>query len=167
MTFFDLGPDAKWSHIALGGYNFEHGCGQWNTPVEVWWHVPEDVYAEDLLTGLIGELDHAVKATQEADDADLAESLRADLADAVSVVSGGAAENQVIRGSETEPGIYRAGDDLIAWAYGADGETTITERLTYRNVKRPSSVGVFDPQSGESGWWNPLGYFADELAQEL
>jgi hypothetical protein len=124
VTWVDAGqPGGPAAHV-VGGYSFQHGCGEWNTPLEWelrtgnltdnedvqdqldrWWEQIEAEYdahldeqAERLRPRLQRQLDEALtrlgSLDPETDD-----------------------DREVITGSLTEPGVYRDLGRLIAWDY--------------------------------------------------
>jgi len=115
--------------VEQGGWSHQHGCGAWNSPVEV--TIPPIGDADDMSvrTWVWGGLDRLAEACA----AEIARTdhmtegrLRAELA---AFLDRG---DDSPTGDEIDPGIMRDGDSWEAWDYAVDGDVIIVTEADLR-----------------------------------
>lgn len=126
----------------IGGWDHQHGCGAWNTPVEqtidLPSHIFDDVFDDDTAWDIVETavadgtraLETLVDDEVDAEVAAIKLRLRQDLAAAVADPD----DETLITGGDDEPGVWRNYDgQLEAWDYHPgwhDDDTTPTIAVT-------------------------------------
>lgn len=105
-----------------GSHSQQHGCGEWNAPEEVGTEIGEDADPTGELGALLAELDEAVTQSQDREAEAARLRLMESILDARVALAAGEDEEDVLTGSETNPGVWR-GDDgrLTAWDWDPTG----------------------------------------------
>lgn len=127
---------------ARGGWSHQHGCGEWNSPVEVTVNPAEHESMGQAIADAISRLDIEIQVLEgdehQAQEASLRAELRAWLhnlpeqqrkrphADAEEILAFAREEGIIRRGSEEQPGVWvnHAGE-WEAWDYAPGGDETI------------------------------------------
>lgn len=128
LTWVDRGEE-------MGTHSHQHGCGMWNPPTEGVATLPPEAEPddpghdaqwsadqhretlEDEAIRALAQLDAEVDQERGAALHDLRASLHQQLTYAMRELSRGTDPEDVTTGSEMEPGVFRDGDEWIAWDF--------------------------------------------------
>jgi hypothetical protein len=124
----------------------QHGCGAWwgstwavIDPIEPDYIEPDDA---DRIRRLADEIMEDVRAAEAEADTQTMAALRTALTEALDELGSGAEPDYVTTGSATEPGVYRDGDEWLAWAYAAAWDNDGTEFLEVRESEVREGAGA-------------------------
>ena len=129
---------------AVGTYNYQHGCGAWDTPRHVWRFVGPNEHVEEVLREMAADLDEAVEDESRAireQAKEAAHRANADLAKELSHLADHEPERFVERVTElsaTEPDTSRGEGDsyldqdgqLVTWVPYETGDGDWAEAVT-------------------------------------
>jgi hypothetical protein len=120
----------------------QHGCGTWWGPDWVTIDPSEAEALDELRDRVVAAADKLmedVRTTEAEADARARAALRRTLAEALAELDAGAEPDDVATGSEMDPGVYRDGDEWIAWDYAEAWDNDGTEFVEVRESELPST----------------------------